>query len=181
MRALCNSRLVADFAALAPEGAAIECGVYDGATSLAIRGTRPHGRQYAADTFAGMPYDGSPRERAGGFVAGYLQPTDSRTAVIGRLRGAAIIPLIGRVEDTLAQVREPIAFAFFDLDLEAATRFAVDAILPLTVPGAIIGFHDYLPERPEYTLYGIVRIVGSLPPLWQKLSSPHKFQFLRKA
>ena len=69
MKPLANYKIVAQHADLCPRGNFIECGVFEGATSVAINKVLDLGCvQYAADTFEGMPYDGSDLEQRGGFV-----------------------------------------------------------------------------------------------------------------
>lgn len=163
MKPLCNTKIVGHHAARAcrncPAGAVAELGVYDGATSLALRQLCRRDPQYALDTFEGMPYDGSATEAAGGFTKGYLTPVDVGASVTA-LQSAGITVLKGMVEDTLAQLAdERFAFVFLDLDLEAPTRFATAFLLPRLLPGARIGYHDYL-ERPGYCLGGIAKVVN---------------------
>lgn len=162
MKPLCNSKIVAHHAAQAckvcRQGAIAELGVYDGATSMAIRQACQRDPQFAFDTFAGMPYDGSSIEAAGGFTKGYLAPANADNSIT-TLKQAGIIPIQGMVEDTLQQVADQrFAFVFLDLDLEAPTRFATEFLLPRLLPGARIGFHDYL-LRPGYCLGGIAKVV----------------------
>jgi hypothetical protein len=162
MKPLCNSKIVAYHAiqacAKCREGAIIELGVFEGATSVAIRQHCRRDPQYAIDTFEGMPYYGSAVEAAGGFVKGYLAPSSAQVT-IDALTAQGIHVMQGTAETqlpTLADVR--FAFAFLDMDLEAPTRMATQFLLPRMLPGARIGFHDYL-IRDGYCLSGIAKVV----------------------
>lgn len=163
-------------------GVVIECGVYEGVTSYLMR--QYHSRkQYAFDTFDGMPYDGTKQELEGGFRKGYLAPTKQRDGIIKRLSNAGIDVRVGLIENTLmdAICGQYVAFAWIDLDLEKPTRFTVESILPRLEDGAIIGFHDYMPNEKGYCLASIARIVDEIAEskTLTRLPSPNRCQFLQ--
>jgi len=144
-----------------PPGPVIECGVFEGAVSVALRTARgKRHAHFAADTFEGMPYDGNEREANSGFVRGYLAPSN-RSVVLFSLMEECILPLIGKVEDTLYTVKDvQFSFVYIDLDLEAPTRFALTTLLPQIVKGGRVGLHDYR-EDEGYSLAGVARAVQS--------------------
>ena len=173
MKSLCNHKVVCKYAVEAFKqtgiGPVIEFGVYDGLTSIELRKTLGQDHvQYACDTFEGMPYDSNALELTGGFVKGHLA-TANKEATLKALRANSIIPIIGKIEDTLPNLAiKNISFAFFDLDLEQATRYAVDWCLPRLAPKGIIAFHDYhLAEN--FSLTGISTVVHELLPEWDTL------------
>lgn len=166
-RPLCNPQIVGEHAYLAAMrawgGAVIECGVYDGFTSAMLawyRGFVPYRtRQFAADTFAGMPYNA---KETALYKTGDLAPVDG-LGVVERLRRLKIIPLTGKVEDTLPQLeREIFCFVFLDMDFEAPTWFAWNFLKDKIRVGGRIGFHDY-DARPGYALPGIRMVVDGGP------------------
>jgi hypothetical protein len=162
MKPLCNSKIVAHHALQAcrscPVGAVLECGVFEGATSVTLRQHCQRDPQYAIDTFEGMPYDGSAAEAAGGFTKGYLAPRSPQHTITA-LQTAGVVVMQGRVEEQLPKLAgERFAFAFLDMDLEAPTRMATAFLLPRMLRGGRIGFHDYL-IRDGYCLSGIAAVV----------------------
>lgn len=176
-RPLCNSFIVAEHAFLALDktktGTIAECGVYDGVTSnilnFYLSGLPGYSRQIACDTFNGFPADGTKQE---GYAKGDLKPA-SREYTIEKLRRAGIVPLVGRVEETLPRIQDArFAFAFLDLDLEAPTLFCAKFFKPRILVGGRIGFHDYVPNDPKYRLAGIEKVVNKLflnDPAWRKV------------
>ena len=165
-RPLCNPFIVSEHAFYAVQnckgGSIIECGVFDGCSSMVYNYCLRHLdykiTQYAADTFDGFPYDGTEQE---GYKTGDLKPTN--LWVITELESHGIIPLIGKVEDTLPKhlSDEQFSFVFLDMDLEEPTRFAIAFFKDKIKKGGRIGFHNYTEEKGG-RFYGISKAIDEL-------------------
>ena len=135
-RPLVNPTVIAEYAWAAMvgtegKGAIIECGVFDGCTTIQVFWkllALPYKMDmYAADTFAGFPY------------------SPENPFVISNLETFGIKPLVGKVEDTLPKLPKKLKFSFVfcDLDLAVPMEFCVNFFQKRIVKGGIIGFHDY--------------------------------------
>lgn len=133
-------------------GDVIECGAYEGATSLllALLGRRNGVAQtvHVLDTFEGAPspstLDGG--HRAGEFHSAQGKPErlEERARALGV--GDRLAIHVGLFSATFAKLqrRDPrFAFAHIDANLFESTREACEFTLPRISPGGIVVFDDY--------------------------------------
>ena len=133
-------------------GDAIECGAYEGSTSLLIALlARRNGLAqtvYALDTFEGAP---SPSPFDGGHRAGEFHSPSGRPEVLAqRARALGVedrlvihVGLFASTFARLAPLDPSFAFAHVDANLFESTREACAFTLPRLSPGGIAVFDDY--------------------------------------
>lgn len=133
-------------------GDVIECGAYEGSTSLLIALLGLHNgleqRVHVLDTFAGSP---QPSAFDGGHRAGEFRPADGR--VEGLERAARALGVAARLDihpglfaatfEKLEATDPRFAFVHIDANLFEGTRDACAFALPRMNPGGIVVFDDY--------------------------------------
>lgn len=129
-------------------GDVLELGVGFGVTSVAlaqvIKETGSNRKIYACDTFSGLPvvgeHDGDLKV---GDICWQINHIQERIKEAGVENYVEIVQ--GMIEDTLPELvkNKKFSFVFFDMDVYASTKFALNLLSPLLPQGAIIGFHDY--------------------------------------
>lgn len=116
-------------------GPVVELGVRHGVSTRWIAGAT-RARLLAFDSFEGLPEAWKGRG-AGLFTAAGEIPELPPHVEIHK----------GRFEETLVPalegLREPVRFVHVDCDLYASARFALDALAPHLVPGAVLLFDEY--------------------------------------
>ena len=144
IRALEQLRLVSGL-----EGDIIECGVFQGCTTVAmalyLKRNKIDKKIYACDTYGGLPYDGNhidPMLKKGECTASFAVFWKN---VVEAGVEDYIIPVKGLVEDTLPKelAGHKFCFAFLDLDLYEPTSFVARFLTNRIVIGGVMGFHDY--------------------------------------
>ena len=135
--------------ALSLSGDIVELGVYQGATTIAMaRHLKNRDIKkviYACDTYEGLPYDGhkwEPRLTKGRACARFDYFWKN---VVDAGVEDYVIPIQGKVEDTLQELVEDkeFCFAVLDMDLYAPTSFATRVLQDRMVKHGVMGFHDY--------------------------------------
>ena len=102
------------------------------------------------DSFQGLPDEGEKRHvglHTGvyghyqqGMFAGSEAEVRNNIALHGLLDPCEFLP--GYFEDSLAQLKRPVAFAFLDVDLEQSTRDCLRYLWPLLVDGGFVYADD---------------------------------------
>lgn len=138
-------------------GVVVECGVWKGASSASLSlACRLTGRRLlVCDSFAGLPATGLPAAGqhlylaphaglygylTGGMFSGALAEVQQNIARFGALEVCDFIP--GFFADSLHQVRQPIAFAFLDVDLPASFHDCLRHLWPQIVNDGVIYVDD---------------------------------------
>jgi hypothetical protein len=125
-------------------GSILDFGVMSGDSTLAIAealGGGPNSKVWGFDAFLGIRDPWSKSDRPAGSMS-----------LEGRVPSALVEHpnvglVVGWVEDTLGEFLErnpgPVAFAHFDLDVYAPTRFALEAVRPSLNRDAVMVFDDF--------------------------------------
>ena len=133
-------------------GDVVECGVWKGASACTLsRLCALTGRRLkVCDSFAGLPDDGGQLHtglHTG--VYGYYEKgmfAGLRHEVESNLRAHGVIEVCDFVEgyfnESLATLRDPVAFAFLDVDLESSMRDCLRHLWPLLVEGGYVYSDD---------------------------------------
>jgi O-methyltransferase len=128
-------------AAIAPSGALIEVGVYQGGSAevlyrVAISQER---ELWLYDTFCGTPHQDAADQHKLGDFADAIKPEVLR----GKLARAHVVEGIFSLESELPR---RIAFAHLDVDQYRSTREALAALIPNLVAGAMVLVDDWSHE-----------------------------------
>ena len=119
----------------APDGMALEFGVYNGRTLKVITEARKHHQVFGFDSFQGLPEDWRSNIPAGAFA----------TEQLPEVAGAELV--VGWFDDTLpgflAQHPGPVAFLHLDADLYSSTVTVLQQVGPRLRPGSVIVFDEY--------------------------------------
>lgn len=139
---------------LAAPGDVIECGVFEGQTTIALakvlKEFNSNKKIYACDTYNGLPYNGV------GGIDSMLKKgecTASFKTFWKNVKEAGvenyIIPIAGLVEETLMKKlkNKKFCFAFLDMDLYEPTSYTYKFLENRISVGGVIGYHDYKFER----------------------------------
>jgi O-methyltransferase len=146
--------LAREIMSIPPEtkGVIVECGAWKGASSasLSLVCSLVGRKLLVCDSFQGLPGDGmTPRKgmHTGvygyykeGMFAGSLEEVRENIRCYGSLDSCEFVK--GFFADSLTQLREPVVFAFLDVDLVASTRDCLRSLWPLLVDGAYIYTDD---------------------------------------
>jgi predicted O-methyltransferase YrrM len=122
----------------APEGLALEFGVFKGTTISHLARQAPNRCFFGFDSFAGLPeHWAGARYSPVNFDRGGRKP-----------RVPANVSLVEgwfdqTLPDFLARERQPIGFMHVDCDIYASTKTVLDLTVPRLVPGAIIVFDEF--------------------------------------
>jgi len=129
-------------------GDVLELGVAFGVTSVTLaswlKSENINKKVYACDTFQGLPcvteHDGKLKKGAINWKIDHLN-----NSIVEHGVQDYIIPVVGKIEDTLPDLskKTKFCFVFFDLDIYESTVFAIKLLVPLLPKGAVMGFHDY--------------------------------------
>ena len=147
--------LASEIVALPPatQGAVVECGCWKGAStsslSLICEAT---GRELiVCDSFQGLPDDepnvvhdyphvGVYGYYQKGMYCGRLDEVRANVGRCGALKVCRFVP--GFFSDTLVALKEPVAFAFLDVDLASSLRDCIQHLWPLLVDGGRVYTDD---------------------------------------
>jgi O-methyltransferase len=133
-------------------GDVIECGVWKGAStaSLSLVCHRVGRRLLVCDSFQGLPDEGmqlylAPHSKTygylkGGMFCGTLAEVRANVQTLGRLDVCEFVP--GLFAESLKRLRQPIVFAFLDVDLPSAFQDCLQVIWPLLVDNGAIYVDD---------------------------------------
>tara|TARA_R110001606_G_scaffold222171_1_gene370039 strand:- start:845 stop:1420 length:576 start_codon:yes stop_codon:yes gene_type:complete len=140
--------------ALGAKGDIIECGVFQGQTTIALakvlKSFDSPKKIYACDTYDGLPYDG--REGIDDMLKKGECSSPFKefwTNVCNAGVQDYIIPIPGLVEETLLSKlsEKKFCFAFLDMDLYEPTSYVYKFLKNRISIGGVIGYHDYKFER----------------------------------
>jgi len=133
-------------------GSVVECGVWKGASSasLSLVCERVGRKLWVCDSFRGLPDDGLRRHEGlhtgvygyykEGMFAGALEEVRANIARYGCIEVCEMVE--GYFADSLKTLRDPIVFAFLDVDLVSSTRDCLRHIWPLLVENAAVYTDD---------------------------------------
>ena len=133
-------------------GVVVECGVWKGASSCALSLVceRMGRRLLVCDSFQGLPDDGGKRHvglHSGiyghyreGMFCGRMEEVRENLARHGALSVCDFVP--GFFCDSLPAIKDPVVFAFLDVDLESSTRDCLRSLWPLLAEGCAIYCDD---------------------------------------
>jgi hypothetical protein len=133
-------------------GVAVECGAWKGASSCALSLVceRIGRRLLVCDSFQGLPDDGAKRHigiHSGiyghyreGMFCGALDEVRENIRQHGALSVCDFVP--GFFSASLQALRDPVVFAFLDVDLEGSTRDCLKHLWPLLAEGCSIYCDD---------------------------------------
>lgn len=124
----------------------IEAGVFKGGAASCLSPLcREVGIQYiAADTFAGLPWDGNDNIYYKGQFCGTLEEVKANLRNNGAYDDVEFA--VGLFSETLPNVKRPIAGMFIDTDLYESSRSAIEAVKDYLNPDSII-FVDGIIQR----------------------------------
>jgi O-methyltransferase len=129
-------------------GAIVDCGVWNGGSSLLLSNGAPSREVWMFDSFEGMPpptgEDGAGAEQWIGVARGAIDRVKEGFARYA----SGVRPHIvkGLFEDTLTESASsigPIALLHIDADWYESMRFALETLYPLVEPGGFIAVDDY--------------------------------------
>ena len=125
----------------APDGAAVEMGVYQGGCLAAMALAAPHRQVIGFDTFEGLPQEAwseGERHKAGEFSDTSLE------AVRRVVDGAPNVTLVpGVFPGSAVGINVEVALAHVDFDFYESTKAAIEWLLPRLVRGGVVLFDDY--------------------------------------
>ncbi len=136
---------LSDLANKAPDGSAVECGVWHGGSLIAWEGMRRgRGRAYAVDDWSGA------QGQFGNDLLAICKTNFKQRGVEATFVGR-------RSWEAVSKVYSPVAFCFIDADhsLNGIPRDIV-AWPPVIMPGGILVFHDYDVSNPRVVVKCIV-------------------------
>jgi hypothetical protein len=135
------------------EGVVVECGCWKGASSavLSLVCSLANRRLLICDSFQGLPKDhGSPVHSyphigvygyyEEGMYAGSLEEVRRNIERFGNIEVCSFVA--GYFADTLPTLREPVAFAFLDVDLEQSMKDCIRNIWPRLRDGGFVYTDD---------------------------------------
>jgi len=134
------------------KGDVVECGVWKGASaaSLSCVCRAVKRRLWVCDSFQGLPADGMARHTGmhtavygyyrEGMFEGALEEVRENIRRCGEIDVCTFLP--GYFEKSLALLKDPVAFAFLDVDLASSTRDCLQYIWPLLVEDGAIYTDD---------------------------------------
>ena len=134
------------------KGVVVECGCYKGASSAALSLVCAivKRRLVVCDLFEGLPDDDAPvhfslhNRQYGhykrGMFTGALDEVKANIKAHGDIDVCSFIK--GYFNELLKALRDPIVFAFLDVDLESSTRDALKYIWPLLIDGGAVFTDD---------------------------------------
>lgn len=136
----------------APEGLALEFGVFKGTTINHLARANPKRRFYGFDSFRGLPEDWA------GFR--YSAVNFNRNGVKPKVQPNVTL-IEGWFDETLANFlaseKGPIAFVHVDCDIYSSTKTVLDLTAPRLAPGAVIAFDEFFHykgyEQHEYKAF----------------------------
>jgi O-methyltransferase len=144
-------------------GVIVECGSYKGGSAVNLSlACELIGRQLLiCDSFAGLPrpsdedrthstIDGMTDDYEEGWWCGSLEEVRSNIAKYGCVRCCSFVP--GYFQDTLPQLKEPVAFAFCDVDLTDSLRVCLKYLWPLLVGGGVLFTHEAI-QREIFSVF----------------------------
>lgn len=146
--------LAREILSIPPEvkGDVVECGVWKGASaaSLSLVCRRVGRRLKVCDSFEGLPDDGMKRHAGlhtgvyGYYKEGMFRGTLDEVRENIRTHGALDVCdfNVGFFAESLQALKDPIAFAFLDVDLENSTRDCLKAVWPLLVDNGFVYSDD---------------------------------------
>jgi O-methyltransferase len=152
---LAHAVLAREILKIPPEvaGDVVECGCYKGAStaSLSIVCKAVGRKLLVCDSFEGLPSEVEMRVHhyphiqvygyyQAGMYAGNLEEVRSNIARYGELEACRFVP--GFYAESLRELRDPIVFAFLDVDLLTSTQECLKAIWPLLREGGLIYTDD---------------------------------------
>ena len=129
-------------------GAVVDCGVWNGGSSVLMSTGAPSRDVWLFDSFEGMPQptenDGAGARQWVGDARGSIERVQECFARYGR--GAPLHIVKGWFEETLPHHRSeigPIALLHVDADFYEGMRLALETLYPLVSPGGFIAIDDY--------------------------------------
>ena len=134
------------------QGDVVECGVWKGASSASLSCVCDlvKRRLWVCDSFEGLPSDGMRRHEGlhtgiygyykEGMFAGTLEEVRQNISRWGRLEVCDFVK--GFFAESLVALKEPLVFAFLDVDLASSTRDCLRHIWPLLVENGAIYTDD---------------------------------------
>jgi len=134
------------------QGDVVECGVWKGASSASLSWVCDlvKRRLWVCDSFEGLPNDGMRRHEGlhtgiygyykEGMFAGTLEEARQNISRWGRLEVCSFVK--GLFAESLVALKEPLVFAFLDVDLASSTRDCLRHIWPLLAEDAAIYTDD---------------------------------------
>jgi hypothetical protein len=122
----------------APQGLALEFGVFKGTTINHLAGLAPDRRFFGFDSFTGLPeaWAGA-RYSAVNFDRGGRKPRVAANVALVEGWFDATLPAF------LAREAGPIAFLHIDCDIYSSTRTVLDLTGPRLAPGAVLVFDEF--------------------------------------
>lgn len=128
-------------------GALVDCGVYNGGSTLLLSLGAPNRRVWAFDSFSGMPSPG-PEDGVGDEWTGASHGSEQRLAELFERHGARerLQIVAGWFEDTLPREAGrvgPIAVLHLDCDWYESIKPALAALYPSVSPGGFVVIDDY--------------------------------------
>jgi hypothetical protein len=129
-------------------GAIVDCGVWNGGSSLLMWKGAPSRELWLFDSFEGMPAPTEPDgEDASQWIGEARGAVERVRECFDRYDGGAALHIVtGWFEDTLADASEqvgPIALLHVDADWYESTRLALETFYRLVAPGGFIAVDDY--------------------------------------
>lgn len=144
-------------------GAVIECGTYKGASAvnLSLACELADRRLLIYDSFAGLPkpsegdrthstIDGMTDDYEQGWWCGTLEEVKSNISRYGCIRRCSFVQ--GYFQDTLPQLKEPVALAFCDVDLADSLRTCLQYLWPRLVEGGFFFTHEAI-QREIFSIF----------------------------
>jgi predicted O-methyltransferase YrrM len=144
-------------------GVVVECGTYKGgsAVNLSLACGLVDRQLIVCDSFAGLPkpseddrthftIDGMTDDYEEGWWYGTLEEVRSNVSRYGCIRCCSFVP--GYFEDTLPQLKEPIALAFCDVDLADSLRTCLKHLWPLLEEGGVLFTHEAI-QREIFSIF----------------------------
>ena len=144
-------------------GVVVECGTYKGgsAVNFSLACELADRQLVICDSFAGLPkpgegdrthstIDGMSDDYEEGWWRGTLEEVRSNIACYGAITHCSFLP--GYFEQTLPQLKEPVALAFCDVDLADSLRACLKHLWPRLVDGGIFFTHEAI-QREIFSIF----------------------------
>jgi O-methyltransferase len=130
------------------DGALVDCGVWNGGSSIILGVAAPKRRVWAFDSFEGLPEPGPEDGARSAGLAGDCRGAEEklRAGFEAMADPARLEVRKGWFEDTLRPAAEevgPVALLHCDGDWYESVRLTLDVFLPLVVPGGFVLIDDY--------------------------------------
>ena len=141
-------RLAGELERSAVPGAIVDCGVWNGGSSVLLSLGAPSRRVWAFDSFAGLPPPGAlDGADSAGWEGAYRGSAVRVRDGFARYSNTARLRIVeGWFEDTMPTVADeigPIALLHVDADWYESVKLALETFYPAVSPGGVVVIDDY--------------------------------------